>query len=175
MEVTLADTFLSETVRVLRQKYSLLPTISLADRSERLSMLEALCDALCKENELLTRLSSAKGSHAVPPTVIAWATKGSLFSHVDVVRAEIASRCPHVQWKEIEFQDQIASTTPRVLFFRVGQRVSASDVEGIRGFCTGVHAPLYRLAHSRYTPLQTRPIHCGMQVNETWSSSGRTS
>ena len=153
-----------DEVARLRDKYAMLPKLSHADRSERVTTLEALCEALSRENMMLRKSTTPLPHSSVtllaprseepklswrplrappPPLHVDVATKGTLFSHPESVNAAIVTECPRVQWTQVEFcaGQQQGSTTPRVLCFRVGSRVSPSELAAIANFCVG--ASLY--------------------------------
>lgn len=132
----------------LRQELDELPPIAECDKSRRLKLLERLVSQLSEENEILQRAnssasryrSSAPSKLAEParPYSIVFSSKGTLFTHVECIQAEVVRQCPGVQWTKSEYPDGHQSTDiARVLFFRPGQRVSDSEFEDLEKFCVG--------------------------------------
>ena len=137
----------------LRQELDALPPIAECDKSRRLQLLERLVSQLSEENEILRRKelqvmqrSSTAPSKFTEPArsySIVFSAKGSLFTHVECILADVDRQCPGVQWTnqnwtKSEDPDGHQSTDiARVLFFRIGQRVSESDFKDFEKFCVG--------------------------------------
>lgn len=132
----------------LRQELDELPPIAECDKSRRLKLLERLVSQLSEENEILQRAnSSASRSRSSAPSKLAeparpysivCSSKGTLFTHVECIQAEVVRQCPGVQWTKSEYPDgHQSSDIARVLFFRPGQRVSDSEFKDLEKFCVG--------------------------------------
>ena len=129
----------------LRQELDALPPIAECDKSRRLQLLERLVSQLSEELQVMQRSSTAPSKFTEPARSysIVFSAKGSLFTHVECILADVDRQCPGVQWTnqnwtKSEDPDGHQSTDiARVLFFRIGQRVSDSDFKDFEKFCVG--------------------------------------
>ena len=138
------------TIEELHREYAALPPVSECDRSRRVQILERLVEELKRENDMLRRRSKASEgglhpAHTVShgyserpvPYPIAFAVKGSLFTHVDTLKDVVSTQCPGAQWlTSCDYPNGGDITaTARVLFFRTNQRVSPTELEELKTFC----------------------------------------
>jgi hypothetical protein len=123
----------------LRQQLDDLPTVAECDKSPRYKLLESLVKQLSEDIEILRRASSSAPSKLTKPArPIVFSSKGTLFTHVECIQAEVVRQCPGVQWTKSEYPDgHQSSDIARVLFFRPGQRVSDSEFKDLEKFCVG--------------------------------------
>lgn len=125
----------------LRQQLDGLPPVAECDKSPRYKLLERLVKQLSEDIEILRRASSSAPSKLTKPArpySIVFSSKGTLFTHVECIQAEVVRQCPGVQWTKSEYPDgHQSSDIARVLFFRPGQRVSDSEFKDLEKFCVG--------------------------------------
>jgi len=136
-----------DSVDSLRHEYARLPKLEACDRSTRVELLERLVEALTEENNLMRRREGrAPSSDALyhvrqpprrTPFPIAVAVKGSLFQHPDTIQASVNAKLAAAQWVPTEYPRADTTAKVRVLFFRVGQRVSPSELEDVQNWCQG--------------------------------------
>ena len=137
------------TIEELHREYAALPPVSECDRSRRVQILERLVEELKRENDMLRRSKASEGgllpsrtvsrgySERPVPYPIAFAVKGSLFTHVDTLKDVVSTQCPGAQWlTSCDYPNGGDITaTARVLFFRTNQRVSPTELEELKTFC----------------------------------------
>jgi hypothetical protein len=136
------------TIEELHREYAALPTVNECDRSRRVQILERLVEELKRENHMLRRSKASEGGLHPSRTVsrgyserpvqnpIAFAVKGSLFTHVDTLKDAVSTQCPGAQWLAYDYPNGGDITaTARVLFFRTNQRVSPTELEELKTFC----------------------------------------
>ncbi len=78
-----------------------------------------------------------------------WGETGGLFLHTQTIcnQANVISKAQakgQIQWqrKAADADPSCPCTNPCVFFFRMGERISSSDMERIVKFCTGASIPL---------------------------------
>ena len=176
------------TSEQLRREYDALPPIAACDKSKRLELLERLVVELTKENNMMRRGSQASSqfppSAPAPrcqrslsssvPSPIAFAVKGSLFSHVESIQTTVGAQCG-VQWLRSDNYPNGEDITAkaRVLFFRTGQRVSPTELADIEAFCKGT-ANFVVFMHNEMRESHCNSVGVEKYVTDQISSFGHT-